>query len=207
MHALSLLPLLLPALIASHGLILSPAPRTVTDASLDACGRAITTAITKDNTSYVEQLTPLAAQPGSGYNASACNLALCKGLQYAPTVTLADGEPTVPLYTPGTVLPMKVWIRIPHAGIANVSVVDTKTNEAIAVLKSWDVYAAGKVGSLPKDNEEFEVTVPDTACRCAFEGQCVVQWWWFGTQVRQTYASCVDFRSVAEGVRCERPME
>ncbi|KAH7363797.1 hypothetical protein BKA65DRAFT_545712 [Rhexocercosporidium sp. MPI-PUGE-AT-0058] len=48
-------------------------------------------------------------------------------------------------------------------------------------------------GELPKNQTEFEVTMPDVKAQCGMAGQCVMQWWWDSKEAKQTYMSCVDF--------------
>lgn len=95
----------------------------------------------------------------------------------------------------GQVVDMTAIIPIPHAGPMNVSIVDTATNRALgAPLLSFDVYADESLAKLPPNNTAFSVTMPNvTAGACAAAGQCVLQWFWFGTNAKQTYESCVDF--------------
>jgi hypothetical protein len=77
----------------------------------------------------------------------------------------------------------------------NVSIVDTATNKAIgAPLIEFDSYADEKLATLPANNTAFSVTMPALAAgQCGQAGQCVMQWFWFGTNAKQTYESCVDF--------------
>src|ERR1700722_9670814 len=72
----------LASTVWSHGIITIPAPRAVGAASFAACGSGVTNLIKADNTSHVEGL-PEAAATNSAYNATECNLRLCKGLQLA----------------------------------------------------------------------------------------------------------------------------
>jgi hypothetical protein len=133
----------------SHGIITIPAPHTVGAASFVACGSGVTNLIKANNTSHVKGL-PEAAATNSAYNAAECNLWLCKGLQ------LADNKANVQNFTAG-VLDMLIWIRIPHTGTANVSVVDTKTNRVIGdPLISFTGYANQTLPTLPKDNHKFQ---------------------------------------------------
>ncbi|KAF2677490.1 hypothetical protein K458DRAFT_446971 [Lentithecium fluviatile CBS 122367] len=178
----------------SHGIITTPPSRAIGSAVTSACGSTLVNAIKQDNTSYVEQLTKLATTD-KGYKAAACNLYLCKGLQFA------DNTANVQTWKAGDVVPIKIWLRIPHEGIANVSVVDTKSNVKVGeFLKVWDKgYAPGRSEKdVPLDQKEFSITVPtglETACSNA--GDCVLQWWWLGTAAKQTYESCVDFKIAA----------
>jgi len=174
--------------VSAHGLITSPAPRAVGSASTAACGTAVTAQIVADNTSHVEGL-PEASLTDPTYDADACNLWLCKGLQYA------DNTDNVLLLSPGEEVPIEVFIRIPHAGTANVSIVDTKENVVLGnELLYWDSYADEKLPTLPANNSVFSVTIPRTLDgKCLSAGDCVIQWWWYGVGAKQTYESCLDF--------------
>jgi len=174
--------------ISAHGIITTPYPRAVGAASLAACGSAVTDLIVADNTSHVEGL-PEAAATDSAYHASKCNLWLCKGLQYA------DNTANVLALSPGQVLPIDVYIRIPHEGTANVSIVDTKKNAIIgSELIYWDRYADQALATLPANNSAFSITVPRSlGGSCLYPGDCVIQWWWYGIAAKQTYESCIDF--------------
>jgi len=160
---------LVPAAL-SHGIITTPAPRAVGEAYTAACGKSLTNLVKQDNTSYVEALTK-AAPVDSGYHADACSLYLCKGLQYT------DNKANVQTWKAGDVVPIKIWLRIPHEGIANVSVVETKTNTRVSdYLKLWEKgYAPGKSeGDVPREQKEFSVTVPaGLEGTCATAGACV----------------------------------
>jgi len=173
---------------ASHGIITIPYPRAVGDASLAACGSGVTNLIKADNTSHVEGL-PEAAAADTAYNAKLCNLWLCKGLQFA------DNTANVEAYYPGQVVPINVFIRVPHEGTANVSIVDTTVNEVLgSELIYWDRYADQALAVLPANNSAFEITIPrDLEGKCLTAGQCVIQWWWYGIAAKQTYESCIDF--------------
>jgi len=94
-------------LTAAHGIITKPYPRTVGNASLTACGSAITDIIKADNTSHVEGL-PEAGASDPGYNATECNLWLCKGLQFEDNIN--NGREY--LYTER--VDISVFIRIPQ---------------------------------------------------------------------------------------------
>ncbi|PSN72193.1 hypothetical protein BS50DRAFT_485030 [Corynespora cassiicola Philippines] len=180
---------LLPSALG-HGLITSPPSRPAGDALVQNCGQGVTTNIKQDNTSYVEALPKLAAAD-KAYNPAKCNLWLCKGLQFA------DNAANVQTWSAGQVVPVKVWVRIPHEGVANVSIVDTKANKVVGdMLKVWTKgYAPGRSEKdVPLEQREFSVTVPEgLEEKCAVAGDCVLQWWWFGTGAKQTYESCVDF--------------
>ncbi|KAI1331058.1 hypothetical protein F5Y16DRAFT_395496 [Xylariaceae sp. FL0255] len=199
------------ALALGHGYIATPQMRVPGAASTSACGDLVTQAIIADRTSHVEGLPELAAEPGSGYtNSTACNLWLCRGLQFA------DNTANVQVWEAGEVVPVTVNITIPHLGYANVSIVDTRTNEIITpageageggdeesgFLVNWPSGYADEVeyyaGTLPKNQTAFNVTIPTTlGDRCATAGDCVLQWWWYGTGAKQTYESCVDFTVAA----------
>ncbi|KAI5926435.1 hypothetical protein F4810DRAFT_538697 [Camillea tinctor] len=184
--------LLFPALAACHGFISSPPMRTPGSSTTAACGPSIVGEITRDKTSHVEGLPELGAQD-AGFDAAACNVWLCKGLQYG------DNADHVQAWAPGQVVNLQVELTIPHAGAANVSLVDAARNEIIgAPLVAWPSGYADErafyAGSTPADQTDFNVTIPeDLGDRCAEPGACVLQWWWYGTGAKQTYESCVDF--------------
>jgi hypothetical protein len=168
---------LIPAVLG-HGLIQQPPSRAVGDALAANCGPSVVSKIKADNTSYVEGM-PEAAVKDKEYNPEKCNLWLCKGLQFA------DNSANVQKWTAGQVVPVKVWLRIPHEGIANVSVVDTKSNTIVGdMLKVWSKgYAPGRSEKdVPLDQKEFSVTVPTgLEEKCATAGHCVSSY---------SYATC-----------------
>lgn len=123
------------------------------------------------------------------------NLGLCRGAQFE------DNANQVQQFAPGQVVDMEAIIPIPHAGPMNTSIVDTATNTAVgAPLISFDVYADESLARLPANNTAFSVTMPTdlAAGQCAVAGECVLQWFWFGTNAQQTYESCVDFVMVQQ---------
>ena len=169
LFTLTTLLFLTPAVL-SHGIITTPPSRAIGPGITTACGTAINNAIKADNTSYIEQLTKLAASDNN-FNAASCNLYLCKGLQYS------DNAVNVQTWKAGDVVPIKIWLRIPHEGIANVSIVDTKQNKAVGEpLKLWTKgYAPGKSEKdVPVEQREFSITVPSgLESTCATAGDCV----------------------------------
>ncbi|KAK4118533.1 hypothetical protein N657DRAFT_667147 [Parathielavia appendiculata] len=172
--------------VSAHGLVRKPATRAPGPAMEAACGRIATQFYQADNTSYPEAL--LRANPGglkAPYDPGKCNLWLCKGYQFA------DNAANVQSYQAGQVVDLEVWIRIPHKGYANVSVVDTTSNSIIGTpLTSWpDNYAAST--NPPADQTNFSIKIPELGDKCTRAGACVIQWYWFGQ--RQTYESCIDF--------------
>ncbi|KAI1116197.1 hypothetical protein F5Y14DRAFT_89822 [Nemania sp. NC0429] len=194
----TLLPLaVLAATAHGHGYISSPAMRMPGDATTAACGKSVVADIVRDKTSHVEGLPELAAKD-AGYHAAQCNLWLCRGVQFA------DNAANVQAYAPGQVVAVKVALTIPHAGSANVSVVDTKTNTVVGQpLLTWPAgYADERQyygNTLPANQTSFNVTIPTTlGARCATAGDCVIQWWWYGKGARQTYESCIDFTVAAK---------
>lgn len=112
----------------------------------------------------------------------------------------ADNAQNVQRYVPGQVVNMTVALPIPHEGPANVSIVQTSTNTIVGdMLLFFASYADESLAELPANNTAFAVTMPTgaagaaAAAACARPGDCVLQWWWFGTGAQQTYESCVDF--------------
>jgi hypothetical protein len=77
----------------------------------------------------------------------------------------------------------------------NVSIVDTATNTLMGKpLIQFASYADESLAQLPANNTDFSVTFPQLAAgQCTQPGECTMQWFWFGTNAKQTYESCVDF--------------
>jgi hypothetical protein len=149
--------------------------------------------------SYPEAL--LRANPGglkAPYDPKKCNLWLCKGYQFA------DNSANVQSYKTGQVVDLDVWIRIPHKGYANVSVVDTASNSLIGEpLISWpDNYAA--TTNPPADQTKFSIKIPELGGKCTEAGACVSGPWNLGeaaasaNKSRNTGHSMVLVRSGAD---------
>lgn len=158
----------LVALAASHGMVSFPETRTPGSATAAVCGQAMVDFYIDDPTSYPEALM---RNPGwdVDLDPSACDLYLCKGFQFD------DNTENVHEYAAGDVVDVEVFIRIPHVGYANVSVVDTTSNEVLEELKVWeDGYADGdKFPDLPVDETNFTVTIPELGGKCSEPGACV----------------------------------
>ncbi|GKT83694.1 chitin binding protein [Colletotrichum tofieldiae] len=135
-------------------------------------------------------VSPPARGPGAAM-AAACGQENVQAVTTDPTIPLEDL--TNP---PATCRQHESRDTDPHEGPMNVSIVDTATNKAIGEpLIVFDSYADEKLAQLPANNTNFDITMPSAlpAGACAQAGQCVVQWFWFGTSAKQTYESCVDF--------------
>jgi hypothetical protein len=158
----------LASTVVSHGIITSPPVRAVGPAMVSACGASVAALVTADNTSHVEGMPEAAAQEAN-FNATACNVFLCKGLQFA------DNVANVQTFQAGQVVNMLADIAIPHEGPMNVSVVDMNTNTAIGdPLISFVSYADESLPALPANNTNFNVTIPTTlGSACAKAGNCV----------------------------------
>lgn len=101
-----LTPLALSALVAivsAHGVIVIPPPRAPGAAMRAACGEAIYSSQSADNTSDVEGLL---LHANSIVDKSACNLWLCKGYQFE------DNKANVQSYSPGEVVPIQVKVVV-----------------------------------------------------------------------------------------------
>ncbi|KAF2010232.1 hypothetical protein BU24DRAFT_467703 [Aaosphaeria arxii CBS 175.79] len=173
---------LFAATVLAHGNITSPPARQPGPAMAQACGAASVSAILADGTGPLENI------PSNG--SPNCNIFLCKGAQFA------DNAALVQTLSPGSVVPFTAELPIPHEGPANVSIVDTATNSILfgVPLLEFDSYADENLAVLPANNTAFEVTLPTaTGGRCETPGECVLQWFWFGTNAGQTYENCVDF--------------
>ncbi|KAL1734440.1 hypothetical protein EV714DRAFT_281183 [Schizophyllum commune] len=179
--------LALAARVVAHGKLTSPAPRsdTVGEAFGAACGQQMLSQVTSDPYGNFQGEMQVA---GSDFDATKCNVGLCKGYQFA------DNQANVQTYTLGQTIPMVVEIRAPHTGNANVSIVDTTSNTVIGdALISWDVYASTATG-VTADQTNFDITIPeDLGGKCTTAGDCVIQWFWDAPEIDQTYEDCVDF--------------
>lgn len=98
------------SMVSAHGIVVSPPVRAAGPAMNATCGKAVTAIVVGDPTSHVEGL-PEAAATDPGFNSSACNLMLCKGLQFA------DNVKNVQKFTAGQVVNIKADITIPHEGV------------------------------------------------------------------------------------------
>jgi predicted carbohydrate-binding protein with CBM5 and CBM33 domain len=174
------------ALVSAHGFILSPAPRMPGSAMSDACGQQMYNNQMGDNYGNVQgQLQVTNGQ--TDYDAAACDVWLCKGYKYD------DNTENVQEYTVGQEVDISVDIRAPHTGVANVSVVSTSSGTVLgSALKSWDEYGSNAY-TIPEDQKEFSITIPDEASECSSPGDCVIQWFWDAADINQTYESCIDF--------------
>jgi hypothetical protein len=160
--------LALAALAYGHGLIESPKARAPGDATSAVCGAKLVQFYKQDPTSY-----PEAYKRTTNWQEGVtpqCNMYLCRGYEFA------DNKANVFNYKTGDKVDIKVTIRIPHVGNANVSVVDTKANAVIGEpLKVWaSGYADGaKYPNLPADQLAFSVTIPELGAKCTTPGACV----------------------------------
>ncbi|CAG8973150.1 hypothetical protein HYALB_00008681 [Hymenoscyphus albidus] len=174
--------------VSAHGLLTAPPSRAVGPAMIENCGPSVAALVTADPTSHVEDM-PEASVKEPKFKADKCNLFLCKGLQFD------DNKSQVQNFTAGQKVNMKASIPIPHEGPMNVSVIKTSTNKAIgSPLIEFKSYADESLPALPANNTDFDVTIPTTlGADCTVPGDCVLQWFWFGNDAKQTYESCVDF--------------
>ncbi|KAJ4403228.1 hypothetical protein N0V91_006631 [Didymella pomorum] len=169
--------------VAAHGFISSPAPRMPGDGLKAACGDQVYNQQSSDHYGNVQG----ALQNLQGSHPD-CRMWQCKGVPFSDATDIFE-------YTAGQVIPMKVEIRAPHDGVANVSIVNIKTDKVIGEpLKSWDSYAltSSPISAHPEWTS-FDITMPDVSAECANKGDCVIQWYWDAASIDQTYESCIDF--------------
>lgn len=169
--------------VAAHGFISSPTPRMPGDGLAAACGDQVFNQQNSDHFGNVQG----AIQNMQGEHPD-CRIWHCKGVPFSDAGEIFS-------YTPGQVVPMKVEIRAPHDGVANVSIVKTSTDKVIGKpLISWDEYALTSTPvSAHPEWTEFDITMPDVSSECAKAGDCVIQWYWDAPSIDQTYESCIDF--------------
>ncbi|KAM0720937.1 hypothetical protein Q7P37_003222 [Cladosporium fusiforme] len=173
------------ALASAHGFIVSPSPRMPGDAMAEACGQQMVSNQMGDNLGNVQgQLQVVNGQ--DDYDEAACNVWLCKGYKYE------DNTDNVQEYTVGEEVAMEINIAAPHTGVANVSVVSVSSGQVIgSALKSWDEYASNAY-TIPDDQLNFSIEIPDTGSECTSPGDCVIQWFWDAPDIDQTYEACID---------------
>jgi predicted carbohydrate-binding protein with CBM5 and CBM33 domain len=169
--------------VAAHGFISSPAPRMPGEGLKAACGDQVFNTQSSDHYGNVQG----ALQNFQGDHPD-CRMWQCKGVPFSDASDIFE-------YTAGQVIPMKVEIRAPHDGVANVSIVNIATDKVIGEpLISWDKYAlTSSPMSQHPDWTDFKITMPDVSKECANKGDCVIQWFWDAPSINQTYESCIDF--------------
>ncbi|KAI8998006.1 hypothetical protein BC832DRAFT_248874 [Gaertneriomyces semiglobifer] len=196
MHASSLLLTLLAGAVSvsAHGHVSSPPPRLPGPAMRAACGDQIFNVQNRDNGGPIQDLEN---RRGRGFDASKCNLWLCKGYQFD------DNTQNLQRYRAGETIDFKVDIRAPHTGTANVSVVHTASNTLLSQpLIFFNDYASSS-RPIPDSNKNFRVTMPNLGNQCTQPGECTLQFYWDSRSDRQSYESCVDF--VNAGAAPQRP--
>ncbi|KAG4412461.1 hypothetical protein IFR04_014392 [Cadophora malorum] len=173
-------------LTTAHGIVTSPPTRAVGPAMKAVCGEQVFNNLNSNAYGPIEQLQQIGSSQ-KDFSPAECDVSLCKGLQFE------DNANNVQQYTPGQTVPIKVDIQAKHTGTCNVSIVDTGSNKMIGeMMASFGVYASTAT-EVPKNQTEFEVTMPDVKAMCGEAGKCVMQWWWDSKEAKQTYMSCVDF--------------
>lgn len=182
----SLLTLSFASLSAGHGIIVNPPARSAGEAMKSACGVQVTNNLQSNEYGNIQSLSKIGASQ-SDFDPSSCDVSLCKGERFD------DNTDNVQTFTPGQMVAITADIQAKHTGTCNVSVVDTATNKMISnELAYFPVYASTAT-ELPKNNTQFDITMPDVSGQCGTAGDCVVQWWWDSRESDQTYMSCIDF--------------
>ncbi|KAF2845487.1 hypothetical protein T440DRAFT_265548 [Plenodomus tracheiphilus IPT5] len=170
--------------VAAHGFIESPTPRMPGEGLRAACGDQVFNQQSSDHYGNVQG----ALQNLQGDHPD-CKMWQCKGVPFSDAGEIFS-------YTAGQVIPMKVEIRAPHDGVANVSIVKVSSDTVIgSPLISWDEYAlTSSPMSAHPDWTSFDITMPDVSSECANAGDCVIQWFWDAPKISQTYEACIDFK-------------
>ncbi|KAM5376295.1 hypothetical protein ACJZ2D_005666 [Fusarium nematophilum] len=171
-------------LVAAHGFVNSPPPREPGEAYKAACGDQPFNQQSSDINGNVQGIFQVV---GSDFDASKCNLWLCKGF------LLEDNPDNLQSYSLGETIDFDVNIAAPHTGYANVSVVKTSSNSVIGEpLIEFSNYASN--AGVQANNSAFSVTLPESlGGDCTTAGDCVLQWFWDAPDIDQTYEACVDF--------------
>ncbi|KAK6194157.1 hypothetical protein LQW54_011730 [Pestalotiopsis sp. IQ-011] len=170
-------------MVAAHGMIKTPTPRSAGTSMSSKCGSQIYNMMSSDSYGNIQGETQLI---GSDFT-DECNLWLCKGMQYD------DNTANVQSYAVGDSVAITYDIRAPHTGTANVSIVDTSSNTVIGdTLAYWSVFASNSQATSANETS-FSITIPDLGGKCTTGGECVIQHYWDSESAGQTYESCVDF--------------
>ncbi|KAG4427932.1 hypothetical protein IFR05_016588 [Cadophora sp. M221] len=174
--------------VSAHGAIVTPTPRSAGEAMKAACGTQVYYNQASDSFGNIQGELQVAASQ-SDYDAAACNIWQCKGYQFAD-VDAAN----IQSWTAGQIVPFTFDVRAPHAGTANVSIVNTATNQIIgSPLITYSDFG-NNAYAIPANQTSFSITIPsDLGSTCATAGACVVQHYWDARSIDQTYESCVDF--------------
>ncbi|KAL3426886.1 chitin binding protein [Phlyctema vagabunda] len=173
--------------VSAHGAFSDPKPRAAGTAMESGCGQQVFNNQASDSFGNIQGMLQVAASQ-TDFDAAACNIWLCKGFKFE------DNSANVQSWTAGQVVPLTFDIRAPHAGVANVSIVDTATNSIIgSPLVSYADFA-NNARPTEADQLKFSITIPsDLGSACATAGACVVQHYWDAASIDQTYESCIDF--------------
>ncbi|KAH7329555.1 hypothetical protein B0I35DRAFT_507819 [Stachybotrys elegans] len=179
----SIIALALLESVQAHAVIKTPDPRRTGPVHKALCGETLTKTLERDRAGPIE--TALKNAAGAEYN---CDPFLCRGYQWE------DNESKLHTVVSGDVINFKVDLIAGHQpGYANVSIVDTATNEAIgAPVLTWEAWPGSNKGP-DRNDTNFNVTIPDNlSSTCNIGGRCVIQWFWYVIDGPQRYESCVD---------------
>ncbi|KIW08118.1 uncharacterized protein PV09_01053 [Verruconis gallopava] len=180
------------SLAYGHGIVTSPKPRQPGPAMQAACGQQVYNNQASNDQGNIQNMLQVGASQ-SDFDPAKCNVWLCKAYQFA------DNSANVQTYTAGQVVPIKVDISAPHTGVMNMSIVNTATNTVIgSPLISFSDYASN-AHTIPANNTDFSITMPDVSSQCGTAGACVIQWFWDARSVDQTYEACIDFTMGGSG--------
>ncbi|KAK7047601.1 hypothetical protein VNI00_006369 [Paramarasmius palmivorus] len=163
--------LLLATLITQtvgHAVVRKPTVRNFGPVAQKVCGAPVYKLLTGDLAGPMEAVE---LKINDDYDPEACNFYFCRGANYE------DNVDNTREYKAGTVVPFEIEIIAHHTGYANVSVVDLAAEVPIARLYTWPVYANESLGpsKWPKNESEFEVTIPDLGGKCSAPGACAIQ--------------------------------
>jgi hypothetical protein len=155
-------------LAAGHGIITSPTARSAGAAMKAVCGQQVTNNLQSNEYGDIQQLMQIGASQ-KDFDPASCDVSLCKGQQFD------DNTANVQNFTAGQVVPIKVDIQAKHTGTANVSIVDTAFNTMISQQLIYFPLYASTATDIPKNQTQFNVTMPDVSSQCGTAGTCVVQ--------------------------------
>jgi hypothetical protein len=134
--------------VSAHGRITSPQARLAGAAMEAACGTQVYNYQASDSYGNIQgELQVAATQPD--YNEAACNIWQCKGFKYE------DNTANVQTWTAGQVVDFAFDVRSPHAGTANVSIVNTVTNSIVGETLLYYADFANNAYPTPANQTSF----------------------------------------------------
>lgn len=153
--------------VVVDAMIISPSPRERGSAFESACGTFALHNSGDPDLSIQDQTRLLHRDVELGFATGACNLWQCQGTQFV------DNEAKLNNYSAGEVISIVVDTQFVRPGIANMSIVDTRTNSVLSKLANMKLPMNNRV-----EQDRILVRLPkldDENGACRVPGECVLQ--------------------------------